>query len=63
MTPDEIEAKVKFVKKGTYIVAAGYYKGEYFHAGALGKKYYATKSVKADAGDVVTIKLKASTPP
>jgi hypothetical protein len=59
----QIEAKIKFVKAGTYTVAGGYYKGKYLHAGARGKKYYDVKTVKADAGDVITVKLKASRPP
>jgi hypothetical protein len=59
----EIEAKIKFVKAGTYTVAGGYYKGKYLHAGTTGKKYYATKTVKADAGDVITVRLKAHVPP
>jgi hypothetical protein len=59
----EIEAKVKFIKAGTYVVAGGYYKGKYFQEGVTGKKYYALKTVKADAGDVITVKLKAPRPP
>src|SRR5260370_30191009 len=51
-----IEAKIKFVKGGTYTVAGGYYKGKAFHTGVAGKKFYETKSVKADAGDVITVK-------
>jgi hypothetical protein len=58
-----IEAKIKFVKAGTYVVAGGYYKGTAFHASLTGKKYYSTKVVKADAGDVLTVKLSTTMPP
>jgi hypothetical protein len=58
-----IEARIKFVKAGTYTVAGGYYKGEFFHEGALGKKFFETKTIKADAGDIITVKFKAPVPP
>jgi hypothetical protein len=58
-----IEAKIKFLKAGTYVVAAGLYKGKYLHESKLGKKYFETKTVKADAGDVITVKLRAPAPP
>jgi hypothetical protein len=60
----QIEAKIKFVKAGTYVVAGGYNKGEIFQASSSsGKKYFATKTVKVDAGDVITVKLRVLTPP
>jgi hypothetical protein len=59
----EIEAKVKFIKAGTYVVAAGFHKEEFFHESLTGTKYFETKTVKADAGDVITLKFKCRLAP
>lgn len=58
-----IEAKVKFVKAGNYVVAGGYYKTKWMHESSLGRKYFESKAVKAGAGDVVTVKFRALSPP
>ena len=64
-----IKAKIKIKKSGTYVIAGGCAKkvdGKiYFHVGSFtGTKYYETKSIKADAGDVldVTFKIKKLPP-
>jgi hypothetical protein len=64
-----MKARIKIKKAGTYVVAGGFAKESggmiYFHKGLLsGTKYYETKIIRGDAGDVidVTFRVKVSPP-
>lgn len=60
----EITAQIKIKNSGSYVVVGGFYKGDCWHKGWLsGTRFYDTASVNGEAGDVITVKLKAFTPP